>query len=83
MVFKKWEQAVNLYRDGMLTGVNTMKVSTAGGYSWISSMPENFKNSNNFIHVIIFHCGPSDQRELMIDIGRNLLQLIEYKGSSC
>ena len=63
------EQAVNLYRNGKLTGIHAMKVST---------MRENCKNSDNSFQVIIFYCGPSDNQELVLEIGYNLLNHIEY-----
>ena len=32
------------------------------------------------IHVIIFYSGPSDHRDLMMEIGHNLLRCIEYEN---
>ena len=70
---KKWEQAVNLYREGKLSGVHAMKVST---------MRENLNSKNRAVapHVIIFYCGPSDNREWMMKIGQNLQDHMKYKN---
>ena len=65
----KWEQVVKSYRQGKLTGVHAMKVSTAR---------ENFTNSENLFYVIVFYCGPSDNQNEIIEIGKNLLQHVEY-----
>lgn len=68
---KKWERAVILYRQGKLNGIHAMKVST---------MRENFKcKADRQPHVIIFYCGPSDNKKLMLEIGNNLLKQIKYK----
>ena len=44
----------------------------------VSTMRENCKNSDNSFQVIIFYCGPSDNQELVLEIGYNLLNHIEY-----
>lgn len=71
MVDQKWEQAVNLYRQGKLNGIHALKVST---------MRENCKNTDNSFQVIMFCCGPSDDQYLMLEIGNNLLNYIDYKN---
>ena len=55
--------------SGKLIGVHAMKVST---------VKETFKSSVNSFHVIIFYCGPWDDKEYMYEIGHNLLDQIEY-----
>ena len=75
----KWQLASELYFDGKLTGVHAIKVSTAASYSWVTKMPENFRNSDDPIHVIIFQCGPSENMGLMVDIGKILLKFFHYK----
>ena len=78
----KWQLAIKLYFDGKFTGVRAIKVSTAASYSWVTKMPENFRNSDDPIHVIIFQCGPSENMGLMIDIGKILLKFFNYKVRS-
>ena len=57
--------------EGKLNGIHAMKVST---------MRENFKcKADRQPHVIIFYCGPSDNKKLMLEIGNNLLNHIKYK----
>ena len=46
----------------------------------VSTMRENFP-SNEKNHVIIFYCGPSDNRGLMLKIGQNILDHIKYKNT--
>ena len=68
---EKWKCAVTLYRSGKLLGVHAMRVST---------MRENFRKSDNFCHVILFFCGPNEDKDFMMKIGQNLLKHIEYKN---
>ena len=76
IIDEKWQEAINLYRQGKLTGIHALKVST---------VRENFfstgtgSNDNSF-HVLIFYCGPSDDQDLVMIAGQNLLQNIEYKN---
>ena len=46
---ERWKQAVILYREGKLTGIHCMKVSTKR---------DNRRASDNTSGVIIFYCGP-------------------------
>ena len=46
----------------------------------VSTMRENFNSKDRQPHVIIFYCGPSDNRELMMEIGQNLLDHMKYKN---
>ena len=32
-------------------------------------------------HVILFYCGPSDHKNLMMEIGNNLLRYVQYDNS--
>ena len=48
-----------------------MKVSTA---------KETFQSSVNSFHVILFYCGPWDDKKYIIEIGKNLLDQIEYRN---
>ena len=43
-------------------------------------MRENFKKTDNLFHVILFFCGPTDHQELIMKIGHNLLDQIEYEN---
>ena len=45
-------------------------------------MREDFKikGSINPPHVIVFYCGPSDNKGLMLEIGQNLLKYIKYEN---
>ena len=71
IINEKWQEAMNLYRQGKLTGIQAMKVST---------VRENFFSTGTGSHVIIFYCGPSDDKDLVMIAGQNLLQKIEYKN---
>lgn len=68
----RWREACELYNTGKLIGINSMKVSTA--------KQNNFKGRlhgpNEFI--IIFYCGPSEDREIVLTYGRNLLNNMRY-----
>ena len=46
---ERWKQAVILYREGKLTGITSMKVSTKR---------DNPRASDKTSGVIIFYCGP-------------------------
>ena len=41
-------------------------------------MRETFQSSVNSFHVILFYCGPFDNSDLIMKIGHNLLDQIEY-----
>ena len=57
-----------MHDRSILNSVHGMKVSTAR---------ENFKNPDNLCYVIIFSCS-TENEEKIIEIGRNLLDHIEY-----
>ena len=38
--------------------------------------------SENSSHVIMFYCGPSDNKFLMLEIGNKLVELMNYKNDS-
>ena len=38
--------------------------------------------SENSSHVIMFYCGPSDNKFLMLEIGNKLVELMNYKNES-
>lgn len=64
-----WQRAQDFYLVGKLTGISRMKVSTA---------KDNPRASDDSTGVIIFYCGPSDDEEIVLEYGRNLLRLIPY-----
>ena len=55
------------FRQGKLFGVHAMKVST---------MKETFIDTS--FQIIIFYCGPLDDKGYIMEIGHNLLEHIEY-----
>lgn len=67
----KWKQACDLYRQGTLTGIRTMKVSTA------LFNPERSSDVDN--GLICFYCGPADDENTLMKYGKNLLDHISYK----
>ena len=74
IIDEKWDLVVDCYRRGLLFGVQSIKVSTAKETFKCSDMP------GMKCHVIIFYCGPSDHKDLMMKIGHNLLCYIDYKN---
>jgi hypothetical protein len=66
----KWEEACNLYRSGRLTGINSMKVSTA--------KPNSQRIYDEGEGIIIFYCGPSQDETNVLEYGRNILSNMNY-----
>lgn len=66
----KWLEACDLFRQGKLTGIYQMKVST---------FYENKRASNKSDGVLIFFCGPANNGSLMVEYGENLLKYIDYR----
>jgi hypothetical protein len=71
---ERWKEANILYKSGKLIGINSMKVST---------QKKNAEGINKYKNgVIIFYCGPSENKERILEYGRNLLKLIYYNDSN-
>lgn len=68
-----WHQAKMKYRAGGLPGIHSMKVST------VCPQP---RASNSSQGVIIFYCGPSNDEQRVVDIGRRLLEEMPYTSSN-
>jgi hypothetical protein len=66
----KWREACDLYRAGRLYGINCMKVSTA--------KPNPQAIYSEGYGIIIFYCGPSEDRENCMSYGRNILNSMFY-----
>lgn len=66
-----WNYAKAKYRAGKLIGIHSMKVSTA--------RPQP-RSSNSSQGVIIFFCGPSEDEQRIMMIGKKLLEEIPYKS---
>lgn len=66
-----WVKACNLYRDGELVGVSSMKVSTA---------KLNPRQSSYTKGVIIFYCGPYSNEDLMKCYGKCILEKMNRFG---
>lgn len=66
----KWKQACDLYRQGKLDGITSMKVSTL--------MHDPVRTSNTANGVICFYCGPSNDQSALMIYGKNLLRNIAY-----
>lgn len=71
----KWAEACQLYYSGRLTGVNSMKVSTAKQ----NPFPERLHGPNE--GIIIFYCGPCEDKASVMNYGRNILSLIPYHST--
>ena len=68
----KWSEACQLYYSGRLTGVNSMKASTAKQ----NPMPERLHGPDE--GIIIFYCGPSEDEANVMEYGRNILNNMHY-----
>lgn len=68
-VDRQWSVACNLFRQGKLTGIFKMKVSTAYKIKGASRKSEG---------VLIFFCGPAYNEAAVMEYGKNLLNYIEY-----
>ena len=68
----RWTEASQLYYSGRLTGVNSMKASTAKQ----NPMPERLHGPNE--GIIIFYCGPSEDEANVMEYGRNILNNMHY-----
>jgi hypothetical protein len=69
---EKWKLARELYNDNKLTGVVSMKCST------------NFKNpraSSENNGIIILYCENSKNEEVILNIGKNILEKFYYENS--
>ncbi len=67
----RWVLAKKLYRENKLDGVIAMKCST----NYESSRASN----GSYEGIIILHCSDSSNEEYILDIGKNILQMFEYK----
>ena len=65
----KWDVAKQLYRDGVSTGVVSMKCSTAR---------PNPRASNPDSSIIIFYSDDSSNEELTMNIGRDICKSMAY-----
>jgi len=68
-----WVRAKRLFREGALTGISCMKVSTGRG---------NLRASCSSTKVIIFYCGPPHDEENVMKSGHNLLDMMKYRSSN-
>ena len=68
----RWTEACQLYYSGRLTGINSMKASTARQ----NPMPERLHGPNE--GIIIFYCGPSTDEVNVMAYGRNILNNMHY-----
>ena len=70
---ERWKDVNILYKTGKLIGINSMKVST---------QKKNHEGINKYKNgVIIFYCGPSEDKRNVLEYGRNLLKNIYYNDS--
>ena len=68
----RWHEACQLYRAGRLLGVNSMKASTAKQ----NPFPQRLHAHDE--GIIIFYCGPSEDRQNVMEYGRNILNNMRY-----
>ena len=66
-----WFNAKKLFRNGSLRGIAGMKVSTAR---------DNPRSSTMDTKVIIFYCGPPDEKDNVINYGNNLVKMMGYSA---
>jgi len=70
---KRAEAAKLALRSGSMKGVVQMKVSTARAAAEnAQQQQQDGKGSHKANHVIIFYCGPANQKEEMMSIGRRV-----------
>lgn len=69
---EKWKLVKQLYRDGKLLGVTQMKCST---------ISKNQRASDGDSEVIIIYCEPEKNEEHIKNIGKNIMELMEYGRS--
>ena len=67
-----WKKALTLYYKGKLTGIQSIKTSTAA---------KNPRAGETKSGAIRFKCGPSDDEQLMKSYGRNLIKRFNYCDS--
>ena len=72
---QRWSEACSLYRSGKLTGINSMKASTAKQ----NPMPQRLHGYDE--GIIIFYCGPSEDQHNVMAYGRNILNHMQYPRS--
>lgn len=68
-----WAKCCKMYRQRQLTGITSIKCSTA---------KINPKQSHHHNGVIIFHCGPADDKSRMMSYGKNIVEKLNYFTSS-
>ncbi|XP_018013697.1 uncharacterized protein LOC108670719 [Hyalella azteca] len=68
-MFSMWKKSCNLYSQGKLEGVTSLKASTA---------KDNSRTIVDAYGVIMFHCGPCDDKNLMMHYGKNIVELLSY-----
>ncbi len=67
---KSWNNAKKLYREKKLDGVECMKCST---------LYENPRALNNSDGIIILYCNDSSKKEIIINIGKNIIDKLDYR----
>lgn len=67
----KWKLACDLYRQGHLTGISCMKVST--------NLLDPLRTTDVDNGLICFYCGPADDETVLMKYGKTLLEHISYK----
>lgn len=66
MINEKWKNAVQLFRKKVFPGIKLMKCSTA--------------LNNTTDKVIIFYCNKSDEKNRIINIGKNIMNKLNYQN---
>lgn len=66
---KKWQEAVKLYKNKELTGIQSIKCSTAA---------VNERAGDRTNGAIRFACGPYDDSEAVQSYGRNVVEKMNY-----
>ena len=69
---QKWQQALSLYHAKELTGIQSMKCSTAA---------PNPRAGNRKEGAIRFACGPYDDEALVLSYGKNLIARMKYTSN--
>ena len=68
----RWREACNLYNSGRLIGINSMKCSTASQ----NPFPQRLHGPDE--GIIIFYCGPSEDKAKVMEYGKNILNNMRY-----
>ena len=69
---QRWSDACDLYYDGKLVGIHSLKASTSLQNPMTNRLHAHDEG------IIIFYCGKSEDEDSLMRYGKNILSLISY-----